>query len=66
MQPRYSTRFAAMLRNKLQQVLFYIFWSTFLGKKESNNKNKRKEQKIKKDKKKKNINSFLVFCLGDA
>ena len=55
-----------MLRNKLQQVLFSIFWSTFLGKKENNNKNKRKEQKIKKDKKKKNINSFLVACLGDA
>ena len=55
-----------MLRNKLQQVLFYIFWSTFLGKKENNNKNKRKQQNIKKDKKKKNINSFLVACLGDA
>ena len=56
-----------MLQNKLQQVLFYIFWSTFLGKKENNNnKNKRKEQKIKKGKEKKNINSFLVVCFGDA
>ena len=56
-----------MLQNKLQLVLFYIFWSTFLGKKENNNnKSKRKEQKIKKGKEKKNINSFLVVCLGDA
>ena len=57
-----------MLQNKLQQVLFYIFWSKFLSKKENNNKNKTKEQKIKKDKKKKkkNINSFLVTCFGDT
>ena len=55
-----------MLQNKMQQVLFYIFWSKFLSKKDNNNKNKRKERKIKKDKKKKNINSFFVACLGDT
>ena len=55
-----------MLQNKLQQVLLYIFWSTFLSKKENKNKNQRKEQKITKDKKEKNINSFLVACLGDT
>ena len=45
-------------------ILYFLVYTP--RQKGKQNKNKRKEQKIKKDKKKKNINSFLVACLGDA
>ena len=60
-QPRYSTRFAAMLQNKLEQVLFNIFWSKFLSKKEY--KNKRKEKKQRKTRKRKISTAFLLLAL---
>ena len=46
-QPRYSTRFAAMLQNKLEQVLFNIFWSKFLRKTKTKERRKNKERQEK-------------------